>query len=208
MDARRGPPAYVIQRPRRATTQTRFWVATLRAGVDLSASLCRKPLVVNDTTARLASRAASQIDPGAGPYYLRTSSYVSVYRTHPRYACVARSASEFERSEIDIPDAVVDLLQPDALANTCDTDIHPTALPVNAAIGDWSCGASNVCSLGRSQAGLGRKPRFKSRHYSFVRAQRVGRSRAFQWARMNSAIAFSTAPSPRNGAARVDTMST
>src|ERR1700675_45014 len=74
MDARREPPAYVIHRPRLATTQTRFWVTTLRAGVDLSAPLCRKPLVVNDTTARLASRAASQIDPGAGPYYLRTSS--------------------------------------------------------------------------------------------------------------------------------------
>ena len=38
-----------------ATPQTRGFAATLRAGVCLSASLCRQPLVVNDTTARLAS---------------------------------------------------------------------------------------------------------------------------------------------------------
>jgi len=41
---------------------------------DLSAFLCRKPLVVNDTTARFASWTASQIGTVAWTYYLRTSS--------------------------------------------------------------------------------------------------------------------------------------
>ena len=48
-----------------ATPQTRVIAATLRDGGDLGALLCRKPLVVGGTTARLASRMASQIAPGA-----------------------------------------------------------------------------------------------------------------------------------------------
>ena len=70
----REPPPNVIHCARLATPQTRFWAVTLRAGVGLSASLCRKPFVVNDTTARLASWAASQIGLGAGLNYSRTSS--------------------------------------------------------------------------------------------------------------------------------------
>jgi hypothetical protein len=49
-----------------ATPQTRVISATLRDGGDLGALLCRKPLIVSDTTARLASRMASQIVPVAG----------------------------------------------------------------------------------------------------------------------------------------------
>ena len=74
MAARHEPPPNVVHWARVVTPQTRFGAVTLRAGGDLSAPLCRKPLVVNDTTARLASRAASQIDPGAGLNYLRASS--------------------------------------------------------------------------------------------------------------------------------------
>ncbi len=40
-------------------------LATLRDGGDLGAPLCHKPLVVGGTTARLASRATSQISPVA-----------------------------------------------------------------------------------------------------------------------------------------------
>ena len=74
MDARHGSPPNAVHWARAVTPQTRFGAVTLRAGGGLSAPLCRKPLVVNDTTASLASRAASQIAPGAGLNYLRTSS--------------------------------------------------------------------------------------------------------------------------------------
>jgi hypothetical protein len=42
-----------------------FLATTLRDGGDLGALLCHKPLVVGGTTARLASRMASQIVPVA-----------------------------------------------------------------------------------------------------------------------------------------------
>jgi hypothetical protein len=56
MDARRKLPPNVVHCARLATPQTHEFGATLRAGVSLCTSLCRKPFVVNDTTARLASR--------------------------------------------------------------------------------------------------------------------------------------------------------
>jgi len=69
MDARREEQRMVIPFASFATPQTRGFAATLWAGAYLRTSLCRKPLVVNDTTARLASRVASQISPGDCPTY-------------------------------------------------------------------------------------------------------------------------------------------
>jgi hypothetical protein len=63
MDARRKSPPNVVHWARLATPQTREFEATLRAGASLRASLCRKPLVVNDTRARLASRPARKDAP-------------------------------------------------------------------------------------------------------------------------------------------------
>jgi hypothetical protein len=65
MDARRGARRMVVPFASFATPQTRVIAATLRDGGDLGALLCRKPLVVSDTTACLASRMASQIVPVA-----------------------------------------------------------------------------------------------------------------------------------------------
>lgn len=61
MDARRGAQRMVIPFASFATPQTRFLKETQRDEGDLGALLCRKSLVVSDTTARLASWMASQI---------------------------------------------------------------------------------------------------------------------------------------------------
>ena len=55
MDARREPRPMVIPLARLATPQTRGFAATLRAAAALRTCRCRKPPVVNDTSARLAS---------------------------------------------------------------------------------------------------------------------------------------------------------
>ena len=65
MDARREAQRMVVPFASFATPQTRVILATLRDGGDLGALLCRKLLVVGGTTARLASRMASQIAPVA-----------------------------------------------------------------------------------------------------------------------------------------------
>lgn len=44
-------------------------------------------------------------------------------------------ASQLERSEVDIPDTVVDFLQADIFADTDDGDVDPVAFPANTAIG-------------------------------------------------------------------------
>ena len=61
MDARREAQRMVIPFASFTTRQTRVLEATLRDKDDSGALLCRKPLVVNDTTARLVSRMASRI---------------------------------------------------------------------------------------------------------------------------------------------------
>jgi hypothetical protein len=63
MGARRKPSLNVIHWARLATPQTRESGATFRAGASLRASLCRKLLVVNDTTTHLASRPAHKDAP-------------------------------------------------------------------------------------------------------------------------------------------------
>jgi hypothetical protein len=63
MDARRKSPPNVVHWARLATPQTREFEATLRAGAPLRAYLCRKPLVVNDATACLASWSARKVAP-------------------------------------------------------------------------------------------------------------------------------------------------
>ncbi len=73
MDARRKVRRMVVPFASFATPQTPECTATLRAGVALGASPRCKPLVVNDTTARLAPWSASQSDPGASPCYSFTS---------------------------------------------------------------------------------------------------------------------------------------
>ena len=65
MDARRGVQRMVVPFARPATTQTRRFATTQKDGGGLGAPLCRKPLVVAGTTARLASRGASQTAPVA-----------------------------------------------------------------------------------------------------------------------------------------------
>jgi len=41
-------------------------------------------------------------------------------------------AAELERSEVNVPDSVVDLLEPYVLADAHDRDIDPVAFPANA----------------------------------------------------------------------------
>ena len=66
MDARREAQRMVIPFARLATPQTPECAATLRAGAALGAFRRCKPLVVNDTTARLAPWPA----PKAAPAYV------------------------------------------------------------------------------------------------------------------------------------------
>src|SRR5438552_17041403 len=66
MDARRGPTSRLFAWTRPATPQTRFVVATLRAGVKSGAGGCCKPLVVPSTTARLAPTPAPDLAPAQG----------------------------------------------------------------------------------------------------------------------------------------------
>ena len=42
--------------------------------------------------------------------------------------------SELERPEVDVPPAIVDLLKADLLAGASKTDIHPRAVPADAAV--------------------------------------------------------------------------
>ena len=44
-------------------------------------------------------------------------------------------ATELERSEEDIPDAVVDFFESHVLAGAADADIDPVVIPADAAIG-------------------------------------------------------------------------
>ena len=67
MDARRAAQRMVVPFASCATQQTHAYAATLRAGAALGAFRCCKPLVVNDTTARLAPWTA----PKAAPAYVQ-----------------------------------------------------------------------------------------------------------------------------------------
>ena len=44
-------------------------------------------------------------------------------------------AAEFEGSEVDVPDSVVDLLEADILANAHDAHVHPGSVPADTAVG-------------------------------------------------------------------------
>ena len=63
MDARREAQRMVVPFASFATRQTPEYAATLRAGAALGASRCCEPLVVNDTTARLAPWPAPKTAP-------------------------------------------------------------------------------------------------------------------------------------------------
>ena len=43
-------------------------------------------------------------------------------------------ATEFDRPKVDVPDALVNLFQPDILASTAEADVHPIAVPADAAV--------------------------------------------------------------------------
>lgn len=43
--------------------------------------------------------------------------------------------SQLQRSKIEVPDAVINLLEADVLAGAGDRDVHPVAFPTDAAIG-------------------------------------------------------------------------
>ncbi len=88
--------------PSAATPQTRFPAATLRDGADLGASLCRKPLAVDSTAARLASRAASQIDPVADAKLASTRPALTVLQMLP-----ALQSGGVERGTLEIAAALV-----------------------------------------------------------------------------------------------------
>jgi hypothetical protein len=55
---------------------------------------------------------------------------VSIFDLHVSFV----HASEFERSKVDIPDAIVDFFQSDILAGADAGDIDPIASPADAAI--------------------------------------------------------------------------
>ena len=63
MDARRKVLRMVVPFASFVTRQTPEYAATLRAGVALSALRCCEPLIVNDTTARLAPWLAPKATP-------------------------------------------------------------------------------------------------------------------------------------------------
>jgi hypothetical protein len=44
-------------------------------------------------------------------------------------------SAEFERSEVDVPQAIIDLFQADIFTGTGDRDIYPAFTPANAAVG-------------------------------------------------------------------------
>ena len=44
-------------------------------------------------------------------------------------------AAELQRSEIDVPEAVIDVLQPDIFAGTDAGDVDPVAAPADTAVG-------------------------------------------------------------------------
>ncbi len=67
MDARREAQRMLVPFASFATQQTPEYAVTLRAGAALGASRCCKPLVVNDTTARLAPWPA----PKSAPAYVQ-----------------------------------------------------------------------------------------------------------------------------------------
>src|SRR5207249_7244356 len=50
------------------------------------------------------------------------------------YAALVQAA-KLQRPEVDVPDPIVDLLQPDVLADAEDRHVHPAAVPANAAVG-------------------------------------------------------------------------
>src|SRR5262245_53574430 len=58
-------------------------------------------------------------------------SSVLVLNGHPPFVQAAKS----QRPEVDVPDAVVDLLQSDVFGDAHDRDVHPPAVPANAAVG-------------------------------------------------------------------------
>ncbi|MGH7404886.1 MAG: hypothetical protein ACREJA_03270, partial [Candidatus Methylomirabilales bacterium] len=44
-------------------------------------------------------------------------------------------SSELERAEVDIPDALIDFLEPNILGCAGDGDVDPLAIPANATVG-------------------------------------------------------------------------
>jgi hypothetical protein len=46
-----------------------------------------------------------------------------------------QQSAQLERSKVDVPDTIVDLLQVEIVAGTGDADIDPAALPADTAVG-------------------------------------------------------------------------
>jgi hypothetical protein len=58
-------------------------------------------------------------------------SSISILDSHVSF----QEAPELERSEVDVPNAVVDLLEPDVLAGAHGGDAHPLAISTDATVG-------------------------------------------------------------------------
>ena len=54
----------------------------------------------------------------------------SVFNTHLLFDQTA----QLDRAKVNLPDAVVNLFQADVLAGAADTDVHPVAVPPDAAV--------------------------------------------------------------------------
>jgi hypothetical protein len=68
-----------------------------------------------------------------------------------------QQAPEFEGAEVDVPDAVLDLLEADVFADAGGGDIDPRLVPANAAVGaDITHFEAMGYSSGGSRLGIGR----------------------------------------------------
>ena len=58
-------------------------------------------------------------------------STVSIFDTHMSF----KQAAEFERTEVDVPDTVIDFFEANVFARAHDRDVDPVATPSDTAIG-------------------------------------------------------------------------
>ena len=81
---------------------------------------------------------------------------VLVLNPHPPFVQTA----QLQRPEVDVPDPVVDLLQPDVFADAHDRHVHPAAVPPNPAVGadvpDFEPIGEIESSSGGTRSGIGR----------------------------------------------------
>jgi hypothetical protein len=72
------------------------------------------------------------------------------------YQC-SRRTNELECAEVDVPDPVVDLLEADVFPDADSRDVHPAAVPADAAIGAEVAVLETIGILERGgRSGMGR----------------------------------------------------